>query len=78
LDWTATAPEKAQELLDAAESCWRTCLEIGEKPDIPGAVLGRGGALAAFNLALVCEGTGRLREAMELRERFGLGSRRDA
>jgi hypothetical protein len=35
-------------------------------------VLGRGGALAAFNLALVCEGTGRLEEARELRERYAL------
>ncbi|MEN9417818.1 MAG: hypothetical protein RI988_1438 [Pseudomonadota bacterium] len=73
LDWTARAPEQAQALLDAAEGCWRTCLEIGEKPDIPGAVLGRGGALAAFNLALVCEGTGREAEAARLRARHGLG-----
>ena len=74
LDWTARAPDRAAALLQAAESCWRTCLELGERPEIPGAVLGRGGALAAFNLALVYEGTGRSRQAMILRERFGLGT----
>lgn len=72
LDWTASAPDRAAALLQAAEACWRTCLSIGERPDIPGAVLGRGGALAAFNLALVCEGTGRVTEASNLRQRFGL------
>ena len=74
LEWTGSAPEQAQELLEAAEGCWRTCLELGEKPDIPGAVLGRGGALAAFNLALVYEGTGRPLEALVLKERYGLST----
>ena len=72
LDWTGRAPERAAELLQAAEACWRTCLELGEHPEIPGAVLGRGGALAAFNLALVCEASGRGAEAIGLRKRFGL------
>ena len=72
LDWTAAAPDRATALLQAAEACWRTCLALGERPEIPGAVIGRGGELAAFNLALVCEGTGREREATELRQRFGL------
>ena len=72
LDWTGRAPEQAAMLLESAEACWRRCLEIGERPDIPGAVLGRGGALAAFNLALVCEGTGRQEEASALRLQHGL------
>ena len=72
LDWTGRAPERAQQLLESAEACWRRCLAIGERPDIPGAVLGRGGALAAFNLALVCEGTGRAGEARMLRLQHGL------
>jgi hypothetical protein len=73
LDWTGRAPEEAVRLLASAEDSWRRCLEIGERPDLPGAVLGRGGALAAFNLALVCEGTGRQEEAAALRARHGLG-----
>jgi hypothetical protein len=73
LDWTGRAPEEAARLLASAEDSWRRCLEIGERPDLPGAVLGRGGALAAFNLALVCEGTGRQEEAAALRARHGLG-----
>jgi hypothetical protein len=74
LDWTARAPGQAEPLLQAAEACWRTCLQLGERPEVPGAVLGRGGALAAFNLALVCEVTGRFEEARSLRLRFGLDS----
>lgn len=74
LDWTSRLPEQASTLLEAAEACWRTCLALGERPEIPGAVLGRGGALAAFNLALVCEGTGRSEEAWALRDRFSLAT----
>jgi hypothetical protein len=59
-------------LLAQAEQAWRRCLEIGERPDQPGAVQGRGSHLAAFNLALVLEGTGRAAEAAALRSRFGL------
>lgn len=72
LDWTATAPHRAPALLDHAERAWRRCLEIGERPDQPGAVHGRGSHLAAFNLALVLEGTGRTAEAADLRRRFKL------
>jgi hypothetical protein len=76
LDWTAAAPESALQLLGQAEQAWRRCLEIGEQPDQPGAVQGRGSHLAAFNLALVLEGTGRGAEAAELRRRFGLSTGR--
>ena len=72
LDWTATAPHRAPALLEHAERAWRRCLEIGERPDQPGAVHGRGSHLAAFNLALVLEGTGRTAEAADLRRRFKL------
>ena len=34
-----------------AEARWRRCLEIGETPGAPGAVRGRGGHMAAHNLA---------------------------
>jgi hypothetical protein len=72
LDWTATAPHRAPALLEHAERAWRRCLEIGERPDQAGAVHGRGSHLAAFNLALVLEGTGRPAEAADLRRRFKL------
>ncbi len=72
LDWTAAAPESALQLLGQAERSWRRCLEIGEQPDQPGAVHGRGSHLAAFNLALVLEGTGRAQEAQALRRQHGL------
>jgi hypothetical protein len=75
LDWTATAaPQWAPALLELAERAWRRCLEIGERPDQPAAVHGRGSYLAAFNLALVLEGTGRTEEATNLRRRFKLST----
>ena len=76
LDWTATAPQQANELLGKAEQAWRRCLNLGERPEQPGSVPGRGGHLAAFNLALVLEGTGRVAEAADLRRRFGLSTGR--
>ena len=76
LDWTATAPQQANDLLRKAEQAWRRCLNLGERPEQPGSVPGRGGHLAAFNLALVLEGTGRAVEAADLRRRFGLSTGR--
>ena len=68
LGWTETEPQRFEALLAGAEQAWRRCLEIGERPDLPGAVAGRGSTLAAHNLALVLEGTGRCAEARALRE----------
>jgi hypothetical protein len=76
LDWTATAPQQANDLLGKAEQAWRRCLSLGERPEQHGSVPGRGGYLAAFNLALVLEGTGRGAEAADLRRRFGLSTGR--
>jgi hypothetical protein len=72
LDWAAQAPHRAAELLEQAEHAWMLCLEIGERPDLTGSVRGRGSQLAAHNLALVYEGTGRAEQAQSLRERFGM------
>jgi len=72
LDWAALTPDRATERLAQAEQAWSLCLEIGERPDITGSVQGRGSHLAAHNLALVYEGTGREADAQALRERFGL------
>lgn len=71
LAWTETEPQRFVALLAGAEASWRRCLEIGERPDLPGAVLGRGSNLAAHNLALVLEGTGRQAEAHALRAALG-------
>ncbi len=67
LDWAAEEPVRAGELLPLIEQAWRRCLALGERPEQPGAVAGRGSWLAAHNLALVLEGTGRGGEAAALR-----------
>ncbi|MDH0865135.1 glycosyltransferase [Mitsuaria sp. GD03876] len=53
LDWAADEPAQAEVLLPMIEDAWRRCLEIGERPDQPGAVAGRGSHLASHNLALL-------------------------
>ncbi|WP_377161325.1 glycosyltransferase [Roseateles sp. UC29_93] len=68
LDWAADQPQQAEALIPMIEGAWRRCLEIGERPDQPGAVEGRGSHLAAYNLALLLEATGRPEEARGLRE----------
>ena len=68
LDWATEEPARAGELLPMIESAWLRCLEIGERPDLEGSVSGRGSALAARNLAVLYEGTGRAIEALRLRQ----------
>ena len=51
LEAASQNPAKADDFLPIAERAWKHCLEIGERPDLDGAVDGRGGALAAHNLA---------------------------
>ncbi|UXH79800.1 glycosyltransferase [Roseateles amylovorans] len=70
LDWAADEPTLAETLLPMIEDAWRRCLEIGERPDQTGAVTGRGSHLAAYNLALVLDATGRADEARALRQSF--------
>lgn len=72
LDWAAEEPARADELLPMAEHAWRSCLELGERPELVGSVAGRGSGLAAHNLALVLEGTGREIEATLLRQQYQL------
>lgn len=67
LDWAAGRPACADKLLPMAEAAWTRCLEIGERPDLSGAVQGRGSHLAAQNLAVVYEGLGRSAQAAALR-----------
>lgn len=70
LDFAADTPDQAPQLLPMIEAAWRRCLELGERPDLSGAVAGRGSYLAAHNLALVLDGTGRAQEAADLRLAF--------
>lgn len=67
LDVAVAEPAQADELLPMIEAAWRRCLALGERPEQAGAVAGRGSFLAAHNLALVLEGTGRAAEAEALR-----------
>jgi len=67
LDLAADQPEHARVLLPMIEDAWRRCLAIGERPDLPDTVPGRGSRLAAHNLALVLDATGRSDEAAALR-----------
>ncbi|MBX3635781.1 MAG: glycosyltransferase family 2 protein [Rubrivivax sp.] len=69
LDWAAEEPARAGELLPMIEQAWTRCLAIGEQPTLPGAVAGRGSWLAAHNLALVLDATGRKDQAAQLRSR---------
>jgi glycosyltransferase involved in cell wall biosynthesis len=67
LDWAADEPERAGELLPMIESAWQRCLAIGERPELEGAVAGRGSTLAAHNLALLYDSLGRPEDAAECR-----------
>ncbi len=70
LDLAADEPHRAGELLPVIEQAWRQCLLLGERPDQRGAVAGRGSHLAAHNLALVLEATGRAEEARAMRSDY--------
>lgn len=70
LDWAALQPEHGEERLALARQAWQRCLEIGERPDLPGSVPGRGSWLAAHNLAVVHEVLGEGAVAQALRDRY--------
>jgi glycosyltransferase involved in cell wall biosynthesis len=56
LDFAADCPQYAADLLPMIEAAWQRCLAIGERPELEGAVAGRGSHLAAHNLSLLREG----------------------
>ena len=61
---TFAHPERAlSDYLPIVESAWKRCLEIGERPELDGAVAGRGSHMAAHNLAVFYETLGRKAEA---------------
>ena len=56
LEWSTAHPDQAlSEGLPLCEYAWKRCLEIGERDDIDGGVRGRGGHMAAHNLAVMYE-----------------------
>jgi tetratricopeptide (TPR) repeat protein len=67
LDWGCEQPARAAGLLPMIEAAWQRCMEIGERPDLEGAVHGRGSHLAAANLALLYDGLGRTEDARHCR-----------
>jgi len=66
LEAASHEPERALDhFLPVAESAWMRCLEIGERPDLDGAVAGRGSHMAAHNLAVFHETLGQTAKAAE-------------
>ncbi len=66
LECATRQPERAlSEFLPMVEYAWKKCLEIGERPELDGAVAGRGGHMAAHNLAVFYETLGRRELAAE-------------
>jgi glycosyltransferase involved in cell wall biosynthesis len=66
LEAASQDPRRAiTDLLPIAESAWKRCLQIGERPDLDGAVAGRGGYMAAHNLAVLYGTLGQSEPAAE-------------
>lgn len=53
LDLGGARPDRAKVIAPMIRTLLERCLEIGERPDLPGAVLGRGSTLAHRNLQLL-------------------------
>ena len=68
LECASQMPEQAlTDFLPLAESAWKRCLEIGERPELDGAVPGRGSHMAAHNLAVFYETLGQSEPAARYR-----------
>jgi len=66
LEAASREPDRAlNHFLPVVELAWKRCLEIGERPDLDGAVAGRGGYMAAHNLAAFYETLGKTVQAAE-------------
>lgn len=72
IDWAATEPSQAGQLVPHAIDAFLNCLDIGERPEVSRAVAGRGSHLAAHNLALLYEVSGRDEDAHLIRAQYGL------
>lgn len=62
-------PEAAPHLIGVIEGAWLHCLELGDRPDLVGAVAGRGSHLAAYNLAVLYEAIGDEAKAADFHQR---------
>jgi len=69
LEWAAHEPARGPELLPVIESAWQRAVTIGERPDLPDTVLGRGSFLSAHNLAVLYAALNRHDDARRWRER---------
>jgi glycosyltransferase involved in cell wall biosynthesis len=69
LDCAVSFPQEAfDKWLPLAEMSWIRCLEIGDRPDLDGSVVGRGSYIAAYNLSVLYDGAGLDVKAKEYRE----------
>jgi len=69
LEWAACEPSRGAELVLLIEAAWRRAVDIGERPELPDTVHGRGSFLAAHNLAVLYDGLRRSDEARHWRAR---------
>jgi glycosyltransferase involved in cell wall biosynthesis len=61
LECASQQPDRAlSDFLPIVEAAWKRCLEIGERPQLDGAVIGRGSHMAAHNLAVFYETVGQI------------------
>jgi len=66
LEGAAQNPGSAvADFLPMVEFAWKKCLEIGEQPNLEGSMRGRGGRLAAYNLAVFYRALGQEARARE-------------
>lgn len=69
LGWAAHEPARGAELVPLIEAAWQRAVDIGERPELPDSVRGRGSFLPAHNLAVLYTGLDRHHEAQRWRER---------
>jgi glycosyltransferase involved in cell wall biosynthesis len=69
LEWAAHEPARGPGLVPLIESAWQRAVAIGERPDLPDSVHGRGSFLPAHNLAVLYAGLNRHDEAQRWRAR---------
>ncbi len=69
LEWAAHEPARGPELVPIIEAAWQRAVDIGERPELPDSVHGRGSFLAAHNLAVLYAGLRRPDDARLWRAR---------
>jgi tetratricopeptide (TPR) repeat protein len=69
LDWAAQEPVRGGELVPLIETAWQRAIAIGERPELPDSVQGRGSYLAAHNLAVLYAGLNQTEAAALWRQR---------